>query len=182
MGHLVHAFRRDLPFVYVVMNNGVYGLTKGQDSPTRHGLSGIGGFDAIDLGLSIPAAGFLARGFSRHPEQLHRLMTDAVRYAREGRGFAFVEVLSPCVTYNDTYASWEHLTVDVDTLAGYDPTDRAAAFAHTTDLASQGRIATGQILLDVDRPPREEPVPAAGDLSPDVNRSAYEGLLARYRI
>lgn len=182
MGHLVHAFRRDLPFVYVVMNNGVYGLTKGQDSPTRHGLSGIGGFDAIDLGLSIPASGFLARGFSRHPDQLHRLMAAAISYAREGKGFAFVEVLSPCVTYNDTYASWEHLVEDVDAREGYDPSDRAAAFTLTTGLASEGRIATGQILLDADRPSREEPVPAAGVLSVERNAEAYAALLDRYRV
>ena len=182
MGHLVHAFRRDLPFVYVVMNNGVYGLTKGQDSPTRHGLSGIGGFDAIDLGLSIPATGFLARGFSRHPVQLQRLMTDAIRYAREAKGFAFIEVLSPCVTYNDTYASWEQAVVDVAHVDDHDPTDRAAAFAVTTGLAAEGKIATGQILLDPDREPRREPVPAAEDLRPAVHASAYAEILDRYRV
>ena len=136
MGHLVHSFRRNASFTYVVMNNGVYGLTKGQNSPTfqSNGTAALE-FDAISLGLSIPSTTFLARGFARWTDQLDRLMVAAVEHARAGRGFAFIEVLSPCVTYNDTYPVWEASLHDLDADGDHDPTDRAAAFAKLTSLA-----------------------------------------------
>ncbi|MFQ5555529.1 MAG: thiamine pyrophosphate-dependent enzyme, partial [Acidimicrobiia bacterium] len=114
MGHLVHSFRRNPSFAYVVMNNGVYGLTKGQDSPTFQGGASALGFDAISLGLSIPATTFVARGFARWTDQLQRLTVAALEHARSGRGFAFLEVLSPCITYNDTYPVWEATLHDLD--------------------------------------------------------------------
>jgi 2-oxoglutarate ferredoxin oxidoreductase subunit beta len=112
-GHLVHAFRRNPSLVYIVMNNGTYGLTKGQDSPTAL-VDSSPAFDAIDLGLSIPGATFAARAFARRPDQLRRLTIEAIQHSRAGRGFAFLEVLSPCVTYNDTYTVWDSGLYDVD--------------------------------------------------------------------
>ncbi len=184
MGHLVHSFRRNASFTYVVMNNGVYGLTKGQNSPTfqADGAAALD-FDAISLGLSIPATTFLARGFARWTDQLDRLMLAAVEHARAGRGFAFIEVLSPCVTYNDTYPVWEASLHDLDADGAHDPADRAGAFAKLASLAATGRMAVGQIYrADGAQQGRSLPRPAAADTSPDTHAAAYAAVMNRYRV
>jgi len=183
MGHLVHTFRRNPSLTYIVMNNGTYGLTKGQDSPTHQDTAGRQGIDAIVLGLSIPATTFLARGFARRADQLNRLTVAALDHARSRNGFAFLEILSPCVTYNDTYAAWEATLTDVDTDPAYDPSDRAAAFATVTDLGAEGRIAVGLIYRG---PPAETAAaaarPALEHIDPAAHESAYREILAGYRI
>ncbi len=142
-GHLVHSFKRNTGVVYILMNNGTYGLTKGQDSPTAENAEQA--FDGVQLGLSIAGSSFIARGSSAAPTQLHTLMVAAIEHARAGRGFAFLEVLSPCVTYNDTYPKWAGRMVDVETLADYDPYSRTGAFATVHDLNTENRFATGLI-------------------------------------
>jgi len=179
VGHLVHALNRDLPFLYVVMNNGIYGLTKGQDSPTKP-HDGRPPLDAVDLALSIPATGFIARGFARWSDQLNRLIEQALRYTGDRRGFAFVEVLSPCVTYNDTYAEWEASLHDVDADPNHDPTDRPAAHARSAVLRSRGSSPVGLIYHDQDRsatPAVEQSAPAA-----EERRTAYRTLRDRYAV
>ena len=108
MGQFVHVVRRNLNMVYIVMNNGCYGLTKGQDSATAdRGSSSKKGrpnpFESIDLcELAIAlGAGFVARGFSGDKEQLVPLLKAAIVH----RGFALVDVISPCVTFNNTATS-----------------------------------------------------------------------------
>ncbi len=108
MGQFVHAVRRNLNMVYIVMNNGCYGLTKGQDSATAdRGSSSKKGrpnpFESIDLcELAIAlGAGFVARGFSGDKEQLVPLLKTAILH----KGFALVDVISPCVTFNNTATS-----------------------------------------------------------------------------
>jgi 2-oxoglutarate/2-oxoacid ferredoxin oxidoreductase subunit beta len=108
MGQFVHAIRRNLNMVYIVMNNGCYGLTKGQDSATADegsiNKSGAANqFTAIDLvgmGLEL-GAGFVARSFSGDKRQLIPLIKAAVSYP----GFALIDVLSPCVTFNNNAGS-----------------------------------------------------------------------------
>ena len=128
-GHLVHAFKRNPGVTYIVMNNGTYGLTKGQASPTS--ATGYQNnieedLDPVMLGLSIPGSTFLARGYSGHPAQLLQLTRAALEHSAQGRGMAYLEVLSPCVTYNDTYREWRTSDYDMDNDDGYDPGDRAA--------------------------------------------------------
>lgn len=108
MGQFVHAVRRNLNMAYIVMNNGCYGLTKGQDSATAdQGSVGKAGhvnpFDAIDLvALAIElGAGFAARSFSGDKGQLVPMLKAALSYP----GFAFVDVISPCVTFNNNPGS-----------------------------------------------------------------------------
>lgn len=144
-GHLLHGFRGNPSLVYIVMNNGVYGLTKGQDSPTRGGAGSAAAIDAIDLGLGILRTTFLARGFSARPVQLVALLRQALEHARARRGLAFVEVLSPCVTYDDTYPDWEARVEDVDALPGYDRSDRETALVTSLRLKQRGRIPLGLI-------------------------------------
>ena len=107
-GQFAHVVRRRLNMVYVVMNNGCYGLTKGQfsatndkSSPSKKGEANP--FDPIDLcQMAIQlGAGFVARSFSGDKRQLIPLLKAAINY----RGFAFIDVVSPCVTFNNHPAS-----------------------------------------------------------------------------
>src|SRR6476469_5592155 len=104
LGHLCHAIRRNVNVLYVLENNGVYGLTKGQFSASADAgsLSKNGEantMQAIDgclLALSLGAT-FVARSFSGDKAQLVPILKAAISH----RGFAFVDVISPCVTFND---------------------------------------------------------------------------------
>jgi 2-oxoglutarate ferredoxin oxidoreductase subunit beta len=181
-GHLVHTFRRNPAFTYLVMNNATYGLTKGQDSPTAaliHPEHRERALDGILLGLGITASTFLARGYSGRPEQLVRLVGAALEHARSGRGFGFVEVLSPCVTYQDTYPLWESAVYDLDTAAGYDPTDRSGAFAACLRVMREGRIPIGLVYRGGPEAFVPDPAPARATLS--GLRSQYESIMAGYR-
>jgi 2-oxoglutarate ferredoxin oxidoreductase subunit beta len=108
MGQFVHVIRRNLNMVYLVMNNGCYGLTKGQDSATadagsksKAGSTNL--FEAIDLAsLAIElGATFVAQSFSGDKEQLVPLLKAAMHH----KGFAFLNVISPCVTFNNNPGS-----------------------------------------------------------------------------
>jgi 2-oxoglutarate ferredoxin oxidoreductase subunit beta len=104
LGHLCHAMRRNLRMLYLIENNGVYGLTKGQFSASadvgskakRGEANLLSPIDPITLGLSLGAT-FLARSFSGDKAQLVPILEAAVAH----RGFALVDVISPCVTFND---------------------------------------------------------------------------------
>jgi 2-oxoglutarate ferredoxin oxidoreductase subunit beta len=108
MGQFVHVIRRNLNMVYVVMNNGCYGLTKGQDSATadngsknKHGnVNPFEGIDLASLALEL-GAGFVAQSFSGDKSQLVPLMMAAIMHP----GFAFINVISPCVTFNNNVGS-----------------------------------------------------------------------------
>jgi 2-oxoglutarate ferredoxin oxidoreductase subunit beta len=108
LGQFCHAVRRHLNMVYIVMNNGCYGLTKGQFSATNDKASPSkkgepNPFEAIDLcQIAIQlGAGFVARSFSGDKKQLIPLIKAAIGY----KGFAFLDVVSPCVTFNNHPAS-----------------------------------------------------------------------------
>ncbi|MCX6140059.1 MAG: 2-oxoacid:ferredoxin oxidoreductase subunit beta [Candidatus Kapabacteria bacterium] len=108
MGQFVHAVRRNLNMVYIVMNNGCYGLTKGQDSATadrgsKSKAGSVNPFESIDLcGLALElGASFVGQSFSGDKEQLIPLIKAAMSH----KGFAFVNVISPCVTFNNNVGS-----------------------------------------------------------------------------
>jgi 2-oxoglutarate ferredoxin oxidoreductase subunit beta len=107
MGQFVHAVRRNLNVVYIVMNNGCYGLTKGQDSATADvgsiSKNGMNQFQAIDLpALALElGATFVARSFSGDKDQLIPLIKAAISH----HGFALIDVISPCVTFNNNTGS-----------------------------------------------------------------------------
>jgi 2-oxoglutarate ferredoxin oxidoreductase subunit beta len=104
LGQLAHAIRRNVRMVYVIENNGVYGLTKGQFSASadvgskskRGEANRLAPIDPVSLGLSIGAT-FIARSFSGDKGQLVPILEAAVAH----RGFALIDVISPCVTFND---------------------------------------------------------------------------------
>jgi 2-oxoglutarate ferredoxin oxidoreductase subunit beta len=104
IGHMVHAIRRNVNVLYVIENNGVYGLTKGQFSASadvgskskRGEPNRFSPIDPVALGLSLGAT-FIARGFSGDKEQLVPILKAGIAH----RGLALVDVISPCVTFND---------------------------------------------------------------------------------
>src|SRR5579863_4120282 len=104
LGHLCHAIRRNVRMTYVIENNGVYGLTKGQFSASadvgskskRGEPNRMAPIDPVSLGLSLGAT-FIARSFSGDKEQLVPILKAGISH----RGFALVDVISPCVTFND---------------------------------------------------------------------------------
>lgn len=108
MGQFVHAVRRNLNMVYIVMNNGCYGLTKGQDSATadygsKNKSGNVNLFEGIDLAsLAIElGSSFVAQSFSGDKTQLVPLIKAAMKHP----GFAFINVISPCVTFNNNVGS-----------------------------------------------------------------------------
>jgi 2-oxoglutarate/2-oxoacid ferredoxin oxidoreductase subunit beta len=122
IGQFVHLMRRNLPMVYVVENNGVYGLTKGQFSATADMGSVLKGgavndlppIDTCALAIQLGAT-FVGRSFSGDKKQLSAMLKAALVH----RGTAFLDVLSPCVTFNDhegSTKSYAFLKEQVDPL------------------------------------------------------------------
>ena len=188
-GHLMHSFKRNPGVTYIVMNNGTYGLTKGQPSPTSP--TGFGDnieedLDPIMLGLSIPGSTFLARAYSGQPAQLLRLTIAALEHSAAGRGMAYLEVLSPCVTYNDTYREWRTSVYDLDAEDGFDPTNRAAAFMRVTELREEGRLPLGLIYrgerhaLETDALNPAFKAPALQDVSAPAILSGYQEAMQSF--
>ncbi|PYT24705.1 MAG: 2-oxoglutarate ferredoxin oxidoreductase subunit beta [Acidobacteria bacterium] len=104
LGQYMHLLRRNLPFIYIIENNGVYGLTKGQFSATadlgsklKTGTANdLPPFDCCSLALQCGAT-FVARSFSGDKRQLQALLKTAIVH----KGLAVIDVISPCTTFND---------------------------------------------------------------------------------
>ncbi len=130
--HFVHAMRRNVDLTYLVMDNQIYGLTTGQVSPTsRKGMktkttphgSVENPINAIPMAI-VCGATYVARGFSGQQKHLIELIKGAI----EHKGFAFVDVFSPCVTYNkdNTHEFFKQRTRKLEDM-GHDPSDFHAA-------------------------------------------------------
>jgi 2-oxoglutarate/2-oxoacid ferredoxin oxidoreductase subunit beta len=135
--HFVHAMRRNLDLTYIVMDNQIYGLTTGQVSPTsRKGMktkttphgSVENPVNAIPMAI-VCGATYVARGFSGQQKHLIELIKGAI----EHKGFAFVDVFSPCVTYNkeNTHEFFKQRTRKLEDM-GHDPTNFHAAIEKGT--------------------------------------------------
>ena len=104
IGQFVHLMRRNLPIVYIIEDNGCYGLTKGQFSPTadlgstlKTGVvNDLPPIDICALAIELGAS-FVARSFSGDPKQLKTILKAAINH----RGTCMIDVISPCVTFND---------------------------------------------------------------------------------
>jgi 2-oxoglutarate ferredoxin oxidoreductase subunit beta len=142
--HFLHACRRNMDLTYIVMDNEVYGMTKGQASPTTapewsrskltpHG-PGVRRFRPAAIALAAGAS-FIARGFAGDPSGLTRLIVQAI----EHRGFSFLQVLSPCQTFRPEQLEWKH---EVHPFEGAPATDdvEAAARIHADDGMALGLI------------------------------------------
>ncbi|WP_239728084.1 MULTISPECIES: 2-oxoacid:ferredoxin oxidoreductase subunit beta [unclassified Mammaliicoccus] len=161
MGHTVHALRRNMDMTYIVMDNQIYGLTKGQTSPssakgfvTKSTPKGNIEQNIAPLELAISSgATFVAQSFSSDIKELTSIIEEAINH----KGFSFVNVFSPCVTYNkiNTY-DWfkENLTKLAD-IEGYDNTNKSQAMQTVLDNES---MITGIIYQDKDTPSYESQI------------------------
>jgi 2-oxoglutarate ferredoxin oxidoreductase subunit beta len=160
MGHFIHTARRNLELVDLIQNNQIYGLTKGQYSPTSDpgfvtSTSPDGAFEmtARPAALALAAGGtFIARGFAGDAKGLADLIAKAIQH----KGYALVEILQPCVTFNrkNTYDWYRERVYDLAE-TGHDPSDRTAAFQKALEWGE--RIPLG-IIYQTRLPTYEEQV------------------------
>ena len=164
LGHWLHAVRRNIGLVDIVQDNRVYGLTKGQYSPTsepgmRTPTSPEGAIDrpVPPLALAIAAgATFVARGYPGELSHLVWLIGEALRHP----GYALVDVLQPCVTFNraSAYDFYNERVYKLEDEEGYDPQDRTAAWVKAQEWGE--RIPIGIVYRGEPIPTYEEQVPA----------------------
>lgn len=185
-GHVPHAVRRNVDITYIVMDNQVYGLTKGQPSPTTPaGMTAVKQSTAmkkmaphgiLEQPLNIMAmvlaygCSFAARGFSGQANQLRDLCIEAIQH----RGFSFIQAMSPCVTFYDTYDQWKGVVAPLP--EDWDPTDRVRAIqlALTEDKLHLG------LWYKEERPTLEDLVGSVIEKVKGENHQQLEELLKSY--
>jgi len=196
-GHFMHAVRRNVDITYIVMDNQVYGLTKGQTSPTSpHGFLSTttpsGSADNPVHPLRVALANgctWIGQGFSGDPKQLTSLLLQAIQH----RGFSLLNVFSPCVTYRPTILEdgnkvgvyeWfkKHLR-SLDNDADYDRHDRAAAFSR---LMASDDLVTGVIFEDLHQPSYDTYLPGYTDqplanLAERLDEATFEATTAQFQ-
>jgi 2-oxoglutarate ferredoxin oxidoreductase subunit beta len=188
LGHTVHAIRRNVNLTYIVFDNHIYGLTKGQTSPrTDHGFvtksSPFGNFEmplsAIELAIAAGAT-FVGQEYCMNQASLSDLLVKAMDH----KGFSIVNVFSPCVTYNkQNTAAWfkENLVSLSDVEPGYVPHDRTKAIS--TVMKYSG-LCTGLIYEDLQKPAFDDSFPHDRALVNDVVKpdvSIFNGLLNEFK-
>ena len=165
--HFLHACRRNIDITYIVMDNKVYGMTKGQPSPTTEpdwdsalapGGTGISPFRPLVIALAA-GANFIARGFAGDPNRVTRLIVEAIRHP----GFSFVEILSPCVTFRPDQRDWKQTTHEA-AVEGTDDPGRAARRLMTDDGFNVGVLYYGQ------RQPFQPSLEGSGESVADLER------------
>jgi 2-oxoglutarate/2-oxoacid ferredoxin oxidoreductase subunit beta len=147
--HLLHNIRRNVDITVIVCNNQIYGLTKGQASPTtdlgyktKFQVNGVvsGPLHPLEMAIAL-GCGFVARGYSANSSQLSQLIVEGIKY----KGFSLIDVLQPCVTYNkkNTYEWYSKRIYDVNAKPGYNPGDKPQAYLKAAEWDE--RIPTGII-------------------------------------
>jgi 2-oxoglutarate ferredoxin oxidoreductase subunit beta len=161
--HFVHAIRRNLDMTYIVHNNQIYGLTKGQASPTSErrfvtkttpGGVILRPLNPIALAVALGAT-FVARGFSAQTTHLTQLIVEGIQH----RGFALIDVLQPCLSFNhlNTYSWYKERVYDVGDEEEYDPEDQLVAFQKAQEWGD--KIPIG-VIYRSEQPTYEEQIPA----------------------
>ncbi|NIM90808.1 MAG: 2-oxoacid:ferredoxin oxidoreductase subunit beta [Candidatus Aminicenantes bacterium] len=188
LSHFIHALRKNINLTYLVVDNRVYALTLGQTSPTSslgfvskstpYGSKEVP-LDGIRMALAAGGT-FLARGFSGQSSRLASLIERGMKH----KGFALIEVLSPCVTQNKLY-SYEWYKENVYLLeddSSYDPRDRNHAWER---LNAGGKIPVG-LIYEESRPsyeelvlPKKEKPLVFNDLKIDMPK--FENYLQKFR-
>ncbi|MGI9414524.1 MAG: 2-oxoacid:ferredoxin oxidoreductase subunit beta [Hyphomicrobiales bacterium] len=160
--HFLHACRRNVDITYIVMDNQIYGMTKGQPSPTTEpdwdsalapGGTGLRPFHPLVIALAS-GANFVARAFSGDPKDTTHTLAEAIRHP----GFSFVQVLSPCVTFRPDQREWKSAVHP----APVEPTSDAARAARrimTDDGFNIGILYRGgRTAYDLDRDTAQDDV------------------------
>ncbi|MGK8515898.1 2-oxoacid:ferredoxin oxidoreductase subunit beta [Staphylococcus arlettae] len=168
MGHTIHALRRNMNMTYIVMDNQIYGLTKGQTSPssapgfiTKSTPKGNIEQNVAPLELAISSgATFVAQGFSSDIKGLTKMIEDAINHD----GFSFVNVFSPCVTYNkvNTYDWFKENLTSIEDIEDYDATDKQNAMRNILAYES---LVKGIVYQDSETPSYESQIDELGETS-----------------
>ena len=185
--HFIHAMRRNIDITYLVHNNQVYGLTKGQTSPTSE-LGYIS--TTTPNGSLLPAmtplllaiasnCSFVARGFSGDAVHLTHLIKKGVL----NEGFALIEILQPCVSFNrvNTFQWYKDRVYRINDESEYNPGDRIMAFKKANEWGE--RIPTG-IIYKGKRPTLNEQEPSIGDLAlvkQRIDPASFEQILEAFK-
>ena len=181
VGHFVHSARENHDMTYIVFNNEIFGLTKGQTSPTspkghksKTQPSGSAKTPLRPLSMSLNAgASYIARTAAVNPNQAKEIIKEAI----EHDGFAHVDFLTQCPTWNkDARQYVPYVDVQESDDYEFDVTDRREAaemMYETEDVLNEGTVLTGRYYVDEDRPSYTEEKAAVGEM-PD------EPLAERY--
>jgi 2-oxoglutarate/2-oxoacid ferredoxin oxidoreductase subunit beta len=159
MGHTVHAIRRNVDITYIVMDNQIYGLTKGQTSPrsemgfkTKSTPNGSieAAISPMEMALTV-GAGFVAQTVSSDLKGMTAVIEAGIKH----KGFSLINVYSPCVTYNkiNTYDWFKQNLTSLDDIEGYDPSNRGKAMQ---TLMEHNGLVTGIIYQNTERLSYEE--------------------------
>jgi 2-oxoglutarate ferredoxin oxidoreductase subunit beta len=159
MGHTVHAIRRNVDITYIVMDNQIYGLTKGQTSPrsdigfkTKSTPNGSieAAISPMEMALTV-GAGFVAQTVSSDLKGMTAIIEAGIKH----KGFSLINVYSPCVTYNkiNTYDWFKQNLTNLNDIEGYDPSKRGQAMQ---TLMEHNGLVTGIIYQNTERPSYEE--------------------------
>jgi 2-oxoglutarate ferredoxin oxidoreductase subunit beta len=189
MGHFMHAVRRNPDITYIVMDNQIYGLTKGQTSPTSGAgfetkSTPGGNIEHTVRPLQLAVAGgatFVAQGFSSNQKQLVEIIKAGIQH----KGFSLINTLSPCVTFNkvNTYAWFKQKLVDLERMDGYDRGDRISAMR---TLMEHDEMVTGVVYQSPDTRSFDQLLPGfreQGIVNQDwtVEQKDFDRLLESYR-
>jgi 2-oxoglutarate ferredoxin oxidoreductase subunit beta len=179
-GHFIHAARRNVNVTYVIMDNSIYGLTKGQTSPTSHTgfttkTTPMGSTDRevnpLLLALTCGAT-FVARGFSGQPKDLADLIVKGIEHP----GFSVIDVFSPCPTFNkvNTFKSYREQT---DRLPGdHDPT----SFGEAMKMAASTSPLYLGVMYREEAPTFEEGLRTQNTSAPADKGDLLESLFDRF--
>jgi 2-oxoglutarate/2-oxoacid ferredoxin oxidoreductase subunit beta len=159
LGHTIHAIRRNIDITYIVMDNQIYGLTKGQTSPrsdvgfkTKSTPQGSVESALSVMEMALTAGGtFVAQSFSSDLKELTSLIEQGIQH----KGFSLINVFSPCVTYNkvNTYDWFKENLVKLSDVEGYDPSNKEMAMQ--TLMQNKG-LVTGLIYQNKDQKSYQE--------------------------
>lgn len=163
MGHTVHAIRRNIDVTYIVMDNQIYGLTKGQTSPrSAEGFktksTPLGSIEQaispMEMALTVGAT-FVAQSFSTDLKDLTALIEAGINH----KGFSFINVYSPCVTYNkvNTYDWFKENLTKLSDVEDYDSSNRELAMQ---TLMKHNGLVTGLIYQDTQRKSYQDLIPS----------------------
>jgi 2-oxoglutarate ferredoxin oxidoreductase subunit beta len=183
--HFIHAARRNHDITYLVHNNQVYGLTKGQASPTSDTgfvtkTTPYGAANPVNpIALAIVSgASFVSRGFAGDSERLANLIKQGITH----RGFSLVDILQPCVSFNrkNTYSWYRDRVYKLEDESGYDPGDEKTALGKAQEWGE--RIPIG-VIYRKELPVYEDQLPALrkGPLvRQEIKPKRAESLLAEF--
>jgi 2-oxoglutarate ferredoxin oxidoreductase subunit beta len=183
--HFLHAARRNHDITYLVHNNQVYGLTKGQASPTSDvgfvtkttPYGAVKPVDPIALAI-VSGASFVGRSFAGDTDHLTNLIKKGITH----RGFALIDILQPCVSFNhrNTFQWYEERVYKLEDESGYDPGNKKAALEKAFEWGE--KIPIG-IIYEEDLPVYEDHLPALSNgalVKQKIDPRRIEKLLAEF--